>query len=97
MYKLIVFSDIVIALTGAGALAILHKWHMEAAAWTAWSPDLLWAVYYFLHGRSLQINPKNRFMQFHLKIQRYERPCGIAVELAVFMVMLPIFIIDVLA
>ena len=83
-YRLIVTCDVLVALTGALGLAVLHKWHMEAGAWTAWSPDLLWVVYFFTHEKSLRIDPKNNFMRFHLAIQQWERPWGISGRVSVF-------------
>lgn len=92
-YKIIVASDITIALTGAIGLAVLHKWHMEIGAWVAWSPDLLWVIYYFTHSKNLRMHPTNWFMRFHLDIQRWERPWGIYVELVYFFALLPIYLI----
>ncbi len=92
MYRWIVFSDTFIALSIALIAALLHKWRMEAMGWWAWSPDGLWVLYYFTHGRNLHITPKNRFMSFHLKIQRYERPWGIWFDLLAAAIMLPFFI-----
>jgi hypothetical protein len=92
IYRLIVTGDIMVALTGLLGMAVLHKWNMEAGAWVAWSPDLLWVIYYFTHNKTLQINPQNKFMKFHLVIQRYERPWGIIVEATFFIILLPVYI-----
>ena len=97
LYRLLVKCDIAITLTGALGIAVLHKWSMEAGAWAAWSPDLLWVIYYFTHNKTLQINPKNKFMKFHLAIQRYERPWGIIVEVAFFIILLPVYIHQLLS
>lgn len=90
VYRLIVFSDTFIALSYAAAAACLQKWNMEITGWIAWSPDFVWVVYYLAHGRNLQIKPKNRFMRFHMDIQRYERPWGIIVDLVFAAVLIPV-------
>lgn len=90
VYRLIVFSDTFIALSYAAAAAFLQKWNMEITGWIAWSPDLIWVIYYLTHGRNLHIKPKNRFMRFHMDIQRYERPWGIIVDLAFAAVLIPV-------
>lgn len=90
-YKLIVFSDTFIALSIALSAALLHKWKMEAFGWWAYSPDALWVIYYFKHGRNLHLKPRNRFMRFHIGIQKYERPWGIAIDLLAAAAMLPFF------
>ncbi len=92
LYRLLVKCDIAVALIGALGLVVLHKWHMEAGAWVAWSPDLLWVIYYFTHNNTLQMHPKNKFMKFHLAIQQYERPWGIVVEVIFFAVLFPFYI-----
>ena len=92
LYRLLVKCDIEIALTGALGIAVIHKWHMEAGAWIAWSPDLLWVIYYFTHNKTLQMHPNNKFMKFHLDIQKYERPWGIIIEVIFFATLLPIYL-----
>lgn len=89
VYRLIVFSDTFIALSYAAVAAYLRKWNMEICGWVAWSPDLLWVIYYFGDGRNLHIRPRNRFMRFHMDIQ-YERPWGIVVELLAAAVLVPV-------
>ena len=95
LYRLLVTSDIVIAFVGSIGLAVLHKWYMEAGAYAAWAPDLLWVIYYFTHHKTLQIKPTNTFMKFHLAIQWCERPWGIFVELAFFAALLPIYLYQI--
>lgn len=90
VYRLIVFSDTFIALSYAAAAAFLGKWSMEITGWVAWSPDFIWVIYYFAHGQNLHIKPKNRFMRFHMAIQRYERPWGIAVDMTAAAILIPI-------
>lgn len=90
IYRLIVFSDTFLALSYAVAAAFLGKWNMEITGWVAWSPDLVWVIYYFSHGRNLHLLPRNRFMKFHMDIQRYERPWGIVVELVFAAVLIPV-------
>jgi hypothetical protein len=91
-YKLIVFSDTFIALSIAASAALLHKWRMEAFGWWAYSPDAFWVIYYFTHHRNLNLKPRSRFMRFHMRIQRYERPWGIAVDLMAAAAMFPFFV-----
>lgn len=95
-YKLIVFCDTFVALSIAFTAALLHKWHMEITGWVAWSPDLLWVIYYFAHGRDLHLKPKNWFMRFHMDIQWSETPKGILVELVLLAILLPVYISQVL-
>jgi hypothetical protein len=89
VYQLIVFSDTFIALAYAVAAAFLHKWSMEITGWIAWSPDLVWVIYFFATGRNLHIKPKNSFMRFHMNIQRYERPWGIIIDLLFAAILIP--------
>lgn len=94
-YKLIVVADITIALIGSLGLALLHKWQMNLCAWVAWSPDLFWVIYVLVY-KNLRIVPKNWFMKIHLKIQWAEYPWGIAVEAALFAILLPVYITKIL-
>ena len=90
-YKNIVKLDIVIALT-VGVLAIIYgKWDMELAGWVAYSPDISWVVNYFKQSKSLNIKTSNWFMRFHRKIQWCEFSKGIYIEIALFLVLFPVF------
>ena len=90
-YKLVVFSDVLIAIALTFALFWFQKWSMAAAAAAAYSPDASLVFYYFRHNRDFNISPKNGFMKFHLAMQ-YERPWGIISELIVAVALLPFFI-----
>lgn len=87
-YRLVVFSDTVIALCFAAAAIYLHKWAIALCGFVAWSPDLLWVIYYVKEGFNLNIKPRNRFMKFHLSIQ-HERPWGMIVELVAAAILVP--------
>lgn len=89
VYKLIVYSDTFIALSYAVAAAFLGKWNMQLCGWIAWSPDLVWVMYYLKSDGNLQIIPNNWFMKFHAGIQR-EYPWGIIVDLAVAAMLIPL-------
>jgi hypothetical protein len=92
-YKLIVLSDVAVALTGSIGLAFLHKWQMNLCAWAAWSPDLPWVVYYLRH-RSLHITSSHWFLRLHQHIQWGEHPWGIIPELIYFFCLLPFYILQ---
>jgi hypothetical protein len=92
-YKLIVACDTLLALAFAAALIPLQKWNMEITGWVAYGPDALWVAHYFKNGRNLYIQPKHWFLRFHQRIQRYERPWGIIVELAYLAIMLPLVLL----
>lgn len=89
-YHWIVFADGFVALSLLATAVILHKWRMGLVGLVAYSPDSLWLAYYYRHHRNLYLKPHNRFMRFHIKIQRLERPWGIAVDLLATAILLPI-------
>jgi hypothetical protein len=91
-YKLVVTCDTVIALAFAAALIPLKKWNMEITGWVAYSPDAMWVAYYFTHHRNLHIIPNNPLLKFHQRIQKYERPWALAVELVYLALILPVVI-----
>lgn len=95
IYRLIVFSDIAVALVGSLGLALLGHWHMNLCAWIAWSPDLAWVVYYLRH-KSLRIAASHPLLRLHQKIQWAERPWGIALEFFYFIALLPVYIAKIL-
>ena len=94
-YKLIVASDICIALIGSVGLALTHRWQMNLCAWVAWSPDLFWVIYVLRH-KNLHIKARNWFMKLHQNMQWAEKPWGIFVELAYFALLLPLYIAGLL-
>ncbi len=89
-YKMIVVCDTVLALSFAVALIPLQKWRMEAVGWVAYAPDGLWVLYYFTHGRDFHLKPSSAFQRFHMNIQRYERPWGLAIELTYLAIIMPV-------
>jgi hypothetical protein len=91
IFKLIVFSDTIIALTIAATAVAFRRWDMEIVGWVAYSPDATWVLHYYKQGKNLYIKPKNWFMRFHKSIQRFERPWGIWVDIAASMIMFPIY------
>lgn len=96
IYKLIVFGDTIVAISGFVMLLILHKWSMTICGLVAFSPDFLWILQYFKQGKNMHLQIKNRFMHFHKRIQRYERPWGIAVDMAATSIMLPLLILQLM-
>jgi len=96
VYRLIVYGDTLVALSIAATALLLHKWNMEIVGWIAYSPDALWVLHYFMQDQNLHIQTKNKFMEFHRYIQRWERPWGIAIDLGVTAALLPVFLKQVL-
>jgi len=96
VYRFIVYSDTLVALFIAATAVILHKWNMEITGWVAYSPDALWVVHYYKQDKNLHIKTKNKFMEFHRAIQRWERPWGILIDLGTTAVLLPLFLVQLL-
>ncbi len=88
LYKTIVFTDTVIALSFAFISAYMGKWNMFWVGWVAYSPDLMWVVWYFKNSRSLEIKPKSWLAKFHKNIQKRESESGIYIELLFFVLLL---------
>jgi hypothetical protein len=88
-YKLFVCADACIALSFAVLSASLGRWDMFIVGWVAYSPDFMWVVGYYKH-KKLNVKATNRFAKFHKNIQKYEKPWGAFVELALLIVTLPI-------
>lgn len=64
-----------------------HDWAMFACGITAASPDFIW-VARIVRTRSFDLSKnKSRFTKWHARIQRYERPWGIWVELPIAIVL----------
>lgn len=91
-YKLFVVLDSVIALSYAASGIVFHKWNMEICGWAAYAPDSTWVLHYFWQGKNLNIETKNWFMRMHRRIQKFEKPWGIIVDLSATVLMTPIFI-----
>ena len=94
-YKRIVIIDTFIALSFAVLAASQGKWSLFIVGWVAYSPDIMWVVSYFRHHKNLRIKITNPIMRFHKNIQRYERPWGAYVELALLAVTLPISLYNI--
>ncbi len=95
-YRAIVYTDIFVALSIAMIAIVFRKWNMEIVGWTAYSPDVIWVQHYYKQNRTLHIETKNKFMEFHRKIQLFERPWGILVEITTIAVLLPLFVVQLL-
>lgn len=61
-------------------------WLLVASMLAAWIPDALWIRHFAHHLRGRQIQP-GRFARFHQRIQWFERPIGLIVELVWFSAM----------
>ncbi len=93
-YKSVVYSDIVLALSLAGAIIFFGKWEMLLIGFVAYSPDVTLVLYYLRHGHTFNIQPHNGFMKFHLAMQ-YERPWGIIPEVVVALTLLPLVLFQI--
>lgn len=67
-----------------------QPWWLWAAALAAVSPDIAWAYRFIFKEKwgKLAPGPTNSFNRFHQKIQKYERPWGIFIEIAWFILFL---------
>jgi hypothetical protein len=93
-WRWFMYIDTLVALSIGAIAAYFRKWNMEITGWVAFSPDLIWIMYYFKQNRSFQLKPKNRFMRFHRRIQN-ETPNGWVFELIMALILFPIFLIIV--
>jgi hypothetical protein len=66
-------------------------WLALACGFLATSPDLSWVYWYFRYERKKQMPKENWFTRFHKWIQWGERPWGIVIEVAYF-VLLSVFV-----
>lgn len=91
-FKIVVYSDVFIALSFAFLSAYLGKWIMFTVGWVSYSPDFMWVISYFKHNKKLNVKAESKFAKFHKNIQKYERSWGAFVELALLLVILPLTI-----
>jgi hypothetical protein len=73
------------------SLWLLRAGHLSwwLVGFVAFMPDLVWVpwlVRVIIRGDTAEVGPRKEhwFIRFHAKIQRYERPWGICVELVYF-------------
>lgn len=86
-WKVFTTLDVLAAL-GLGILALSwHRYAMFACGFIACSPDYIWLAR-IAKTRSFNLsNNQNWFTKWHVKIQRYERPWGIWIELPVSVIL----------
>ena len=80
-WKLFTTAD-VIAAFGLGGLAIyFHRYAMFACGFVACSPDFIWLAR-VVRTKSFDLSQnEHRFTKWHVRIQNWERPWGIWIEL----------------
>jgi hypothetical protein len=88
----VVATDLLVSLLLT--LWLLRAGHLSwwLVGFVAFMPDLVWVPWLFrviVRGDTAGVGPRKErwFIRFHAKIQRYERPWGIAVELAYLLVL----------
>lgn len=61
-----------------------NRWAWLMTGVVAYLPDLLWVYRFIFEERFGKLEPTkgNRFIRFHVNIQKYERVWGLAVEIA---------------
>jgi hypothetical protein len=94
LFEIVTATDILLTALLLVFLAFNFSWIVFAAAFLAVSPDLIWG-YRFVIKENFGKNPpgpENFFEQFHKRIQKYEFPAGILVELTVAVLL--IWLID---
>jgi hypothetical protein len=90
LFRYIVVIDTILAITLLALLPFLAGsvswWILGLGMLCAWGPDALWVAHFVRHlrGRPAQ---HNRFTHFHQRIQWFERPVGLIVELVWFAAM----------
>jgi len=72
--------------------ALAGHWDMFLVGWVAYSPDGYWVYLFFKYNHSMRFKFENFFTKFHKKIQFFERPWGIYVELVVAAILMPMYI-----
>jgi hypothetical protein len=86
---LVIFSIIILV------LVFSNEWFALTTGLFAIAPDML-GIYNYLVFEKNNKSPSNFVrsvhINFHRKLQRYERPWGMWVELVVFLVLVPIFV-----
>jgi hypothetical protein len=74
-----------------GVIAVYTgKWDMFITGLVAYSPDFVWFITYWKNGGKLNVTTNSKFSKFHKDIQKFERPWGAIVELALFAFAAPI-------
>jgi len=81
-WRLFGTADVAAALIVIGGLsALLNRFDIFLCGLVAASPDLIW-VARIVRNRSYDLScNESRFTRWHVKIQRWERPWGIYIEL----------------
>lgn len=76
------------AAVGLGALALYwHRYAMFICGFVACSPDFFWIVR-VIKTKSFNLSDnQNWFTKWHVKIQRFERPWGVWVEMPLAVVL----------
>lgn len=65
-----------------------QAWYVLLSAFLAVSPDLMWVYRYVLFERKGLVPPNWKIVQFHQKIQWFERPVGLVIEILLSIVLL---------
>ena len=79
-YKIIVFTDTIIALSLAVYAAYIGWWEIFWVGWVAYGPDAYWVYLYFKQNKSMNLKVTNKFAKFHESIQT-ERWWGLFIEI----------------
>lgn len=92
-WKIIYAVDFVFAWSLAGLAISQQHYAMFACGLIACSPDFLWVFRVLKTGSYNLGNNHSKFTMWHVKIQRYERPWGIYLELPLAFVLFYFFLV----
>jgi hypothetical protein len=81
VWKIFTGFDFILAWLFIGGLSLyLHRYDIFLCGLVAASPDFVW-VYRIIRSKSYKLDSHHsKFSAWHAKIQRYERPWGIFIE-----------------
>lgn len=84
LHLAIIIIDVFLSSLLIGWLFVIQRYDLLPYAFVAWSPDIVWVYRFIFVEKFGKIPPsashEHPFIDFHIRIQRFERVWGIAVE-----------------
>lgn len=95
-FRTIIFADTTFSLILIALAIYFQYWAILICGIAAFSPDLVWIFYYFSKDRNMDMfevaNKDNRFLKWHLGIQKHESAKGIYFELFLAVVFIAVLL-----
>jgi len=91
-YRRVILYDTSAAISISYVSIMFGEWQMFWIGWLAFSPDFAWVFIHFKKGGTFNIKTENWLARLHHKIQLFERPWGIYVDMVIAIALFATFV-----